>query len=107
MIITLCGSTRFKHEFQSCNSRLTLQGHIVLSVGVFAHADNIILSKGEKQMLDKIHRDKIDLSDAIYVINKQGYIGTSTKSEINYALLHGKQVLVYDKLNYRVKDFTN
>jgi len=105
MIITLCGSTRFKKEFEDIIMKLTLEGHIVISVEVFGHSDNITLSKGQKEMLDKIHRDKIDLSDAILVINKDGYIGNSTKSEINYALSNNKQILFYDDKNYKVKDF--
>ena len=105
MIITLCGSTKFKNEFEECNKLLTLEGHVVLSVGVFGHSDNIEFSKGQKEMLDKIHKDKIDLSDTIYVINKDGYIGNSTKSEIVYALNHNKQILFYEKRDYKVKDF--
>ena len=56
-------------------------------------------------MLDKIHKDKIDLSDAIFVLNIGGYIGNSTKSEIIYALNHNKKVLFHEDRNYKVKDF--
>lgn len=41
-------------------------------------------------MLDEMHKHKIDLSDAICIINKNGYIGQSTQSEIDYAKKHGK-----------------
>ena len=44
-------------------------------------------------MLDDIHKRKIDMADAIYVINRDGYIGSSTKSEIEYAKQHGKQII--------------
>ncbi|WP_330387356.1 hypothetical protein [Butyrivibrio sp. INlla16] len=80
--------------------RLTLQGNIVISVGLFGHSgDNEVwenMDEGTqtktKEMLDDIHKRKIDMSDGIYVINVGGYIGSSTKSEIAYALEHGKTV---------------
>lgn len=87
-IITLCGSTRFKEEFEKVQRELTLQGIIVLSVGLFSHAEENgeeWATDGTKQMLDDLHKRKIDMSDEIYVINKNGYIGSSTKSEIEYA----------------------
>ena len=47
-------------------------------------------------MLDDIHKRKIDMADAIYVINRGGYIGESTKSEIKYALEHNKPVMLME-----------
>ena len=92
-IITLCGSTKFKDEFFEAQKSLTLKGYIVISVGLFGHAgDNEVWSEGTKEMLDDMHKRKIDLADEIFVINKNGYIGHSTKSEIEYAILHGKKV---------------
>lgn len=91
MIITLCGSTRFKDDFERVNRELTLANNIVISVGCFGHAGDIFTEE-QKIMLDEIHKRKIDLSDAIYVINKNGYIGDSTKNEIQYAQNHGKQI---------------
>lgn len=84
-IITLCGSTKFKEDFERVNRELTLMGFIVLSVGVFGHAENDLISDDEKVDLDILHKRKIKMSDAIYVINKDGYIGDSTKSEIIFA----------------------
>ena len=92
MIITLCGSTRFKDEFLEVQKQLTLQGHIVLSVGLFAHADGIELSTEEKIRLDNLHKQKIDMSDGIYVINVDNYIGESTYSEIDWARRHQKSI---------------
>ena len=83
-VITLCGSTRFKEDFERVNRELTLQGNIVISVGCFGHSGDVF-SEADKIMLDDIHKRKIDMADAIYVINKNGYIGESTKSEIKYA----------------------
>jgi len=94
-VITLCGSTRFKEDFERVNRELTLAGNIVISVGCFGHAGDAFTEE-EKIMLDDIHKRKIDMADAIYVINKNGYIGESTKSEIKYALEHGKQVMLME-----------
>lgn len=93
-VITLCGSTRFKEQFLEAQKRLTLEGNIVISVGLFGHSgDDEVWSEGTKEMLDDMHKRKIDMADAIYVINVGGHIGSSTKSEIEYALNQGKQVL--------------
>ena len=91
-VITLCGSTRFKDDFERINRELTLMGNIVISVGCFGHSGDTITEE-QKVMLDDIHKCKIDMADAIYVINKDGYIGASTRSEIKYAIAHGKQVI--------------
>lgn len=99
-VITLCGSTRFKDEFLEAQKRLTLEGNIVISVGLFGHSgDNEVWENMEegtltrmKEMLDDMHKRKIDMADEIYVINVGGYIGTSTKSEIEYAEATGKAV---------------
>ena len=94
-VITLCGSTRFKEDFERVNRELTLMGNIVISVGCFGHTD-IPPTEEQKIMLDDIHKRKIDMADAIYVINKDGYIGNSTRSEIKYAIAHGKQVILME-----------
>jgi hypothetical protein len=91
-VITLCGSTRFKEDFERVNRDLTLLGNIVISVGAFGHAGDTFTEE-QKVMLDDIHKRKIDMADAIYVINKDGYIGSSTRSEIQYALRTGKQII--------------
>ena len=94
-VITLCGSARFKDEFLKVEKLLTLEGNIVISIGFFGHADGEfenVITPEIKVMLDDIHKRKIDMSDEIYVINKNGYIGESTKSEIEYALMTGKKV---------------
>ncbi len=96
-VITLCGSTRFKEDFERVNRELTLQGNIVISVGCFGHSGDIF-SEADKIMLDDIHKRKIDMADAIYVINKGGYIGSSTKNEIQYAYEHGKDVIFMEQV---------
>lgn len=92
-VITLCGSTRFKDEFIEVQKRLTLEGNIVISVGLFGHSgDEEVWAEGTKEMLDDMHKRKIDMADEIFVINKGGYIGSSTRSEIEYAKTTGKAV---------------
>ena len=92
-VITLCGSTRFKDQFLEAQKRLTLEGNIVISVGLFGHSgDDEVWTEGTKEMLDDMHKRKIDMADAIYVINVDGYIGESTRSEIEYAKRNGKEV---------------
>ena len=103
-VITLCGSTRFKEEFLSVQKQLTLDGNIVISVGLFGHSgDNEVwenMDEGTltrtKEMLDDMHKAKIDMADEIFVINVGGYIGDSTRSEIQYAKMHGKKVNYFE-----------
>lgn len=92
-IVTLCGSTKFKDDFMREQKRLSLEGYIVISVGMFGHSgDNEVWTDNVKEMLDDMHKRKIDLSDEIFVINKGGYIGESTRSEIEYAIKTNKLV---------------
>ncbi len=91
-IITLCGSTKFKNKFEEINRNFTLLGKIILQPGCFAHADNIIITDEQKENLDLLHKEKILMSDCIYVVNKNNYIGSSTQSEIDFAHKHNKPV---------------
>lgn len=92
-IITLCGSTKFKEQFIAEQKRLTLEGNIVISVGLFGHSgDHEAWAEETKEMLDEMHKRKIDLADEIFVINVGNYIGSSTKSEIDYANKTNKPV---------------
>ncbi len=92
-VITLCGSTRFKDAYLEAQKRLTLAGNIVISVGLFGHSgDDEVWTEGTKEMLDDMHKRKIDMADGIYVINVGGYIGQSTRSEIEYARSKGKTI---------------
>ena len=105
-VITLCGSTRFKDQFMEAQKKLTLEGNIVISVGLFGHAgDNEVwenMDEGTltrtKEMLDDMHKRKIDMADEIFVINVGGYIGSSTRSEIEYAQSTGKTVRYLEEL---------
>ena len=99
-VVTLCGSTRFKDAFLVAQKQLTLEGNIVISVGLFGHSgDREVWETMEegtltktKEMLDDMHKRKIDMADEIFVINVGGYIGESTRSEIAYARAHKKRI---------------
>lgn len=98
-IVVLCGSTRFYDEFQAANYRLTMAGVIVLSVGFYPHAsaehghgEGVGHDSDQKVALDELHKRKIDLADAVHVLNVGGYIGESTRSEIAYAQAAGKPI---------------
>lgn len=129
MIITLCGSTRFRDDFHRVNALLSLHGHLVISVGLFGHADGCltcghpaeehfhpnprslagdagrgrcchvnedgtelcrcpayrVLDEAEKNRLDALHLRKIELADAVFVVNPGAYIGDSTAREVVHA----------------------
>lgn len=84
-IVTLCGSTRFKKEFEEIEKQLTLRSYIVLTVGFFEKIEGIELSSTDIIQLNALHMEKIRLSGSIFVINKDGYIGDQTRQEIEYA----------------------
>lgn len=99
MRITLCGSTRFKIEFDEWNHKLALSGHTVYSLSLFAREEkdvgkegNLTISEEEKTTLDLVHLNKILNSDAIVVIDVDGYTGFSTKREIQWARMQDKRV---------------
>lgn len=91
-IITLCGSIKFKDEFMRVQEKLTLDGNIVLTPNFFNNIKKEDIDEKTKKMLDKMHKQKIDMSNEIYVINVSGYIGESTKSEIEYAKEKEKRI---------------
>ncbi len=94
-IVCLCGSTRFMDAFFEAGWNLTLDGCIVLSVGVCKHAKDHgaeALGGDVAERLDYLHFAKIDMADEVLVLNVGGYIGSSTRREIGYARLIGKPV---------------
>ena len=91
-IITLCGSIKFKDEFMKVQEKLTLDGNIVLTPNFFNSIKKENIDEKTKKMLYEMHKQKIDMSDEVYVINVGGYIGESTKSEIEYAKEKGKRI---------------
>jgi len=117
-VVCLCGSTRFYEAFQKANYNLTMSGDIVLTVGhypnakvskqtvtvdgcmgpqevvvdVVTHGETIGCTPEQKIALDELHKRKIDLADSILVLNVGGYIGDSTRSEIEYARSTNKRI---------------
>ena len=92
-VVTLCRSSRFRDAFAESQKRLTLEGNIVLSLGLFAlSGDEEVFRPGAREMLADMHKRKIDMADEIFVINVGGYIGNRTRSEIEYAKETGKAI---------------
>lgn len=100
-VVCLCGSTRFVDTFNEWRKRLTLEGKIVVSI-------ELVLPQSEredpqhnnyqvKKMLDELHLRKIDIADEVMILNVNGYIGESTRNELNYALSKGKRVTYLEK----------
>ena len=98
MIVTICGSSKFKDEIMKMARDFTLQGHIVLMPCVFEHADNEELTPEDKMRLDNLHREKINMSDAIFVVNKDQYIGESTFGEIDWADRMQKKIYFLEEI---------
>ncbi|WP_078380694.1 hypothetical protein [Sutcliffiella halmapala] len=96
-VITLCGSTKFKKQFREAEATLTYQGNIVLSLGFFDQSENIILSKEQEVLFEQMHFRKIDMSDEIFVIDVDKYIGKSTRNEIEYAKRKDKVIRYYSE----------
>lgn len=94
-IVCLCGSTRFMDKFFEVGWDFTLKGYIVLSVGVCKHATDHggeALGQEVADKLDELHLRKIALADEVYILNVNGYIGDSTRKEIEYARSIGKPI---------------
>jgi hypothetical protein len=91
-IVTLCGSTRFKDAFEKANRDETLKGNVVLSVGMFGHQEGLDMNGPVKAKLDRLHLYKISISDEVLVLDVNGYVGESTRNEINYATSIGRHI---------------
>jgi hypothetical protein len=92
-IITICGSLKFKSEMIAVAEKLELQENAVITPIYPTNSNKDAYTDEQVDILDKMHKEKIKISDAIYVVNAGGYIGTSTKSEIEYAKSLGKEIL--------------
>lgn len=97
-IITVCGSYKFKKEMTEITEKMTLKGNCMITPNELAKTDKESYTKDEILMIDKMHKEKIKISDAILVVNVNGYIGNSTKSEIEYAKSLNKEILYYTDL---------
>lgn len=97
-VITVCGSYKFKKEMVEITEKMTLEGNCMLTPNELVKSDKISYTEEEYLMIDKMHKEKIKLSDAILVVNVNGYIGNSTNSEIKYAKSLNKEILYYTDL---------
>ena len=105
MIICLCGSTKFKESFEKLGAILSLEGHIVLSPGIFAHADNITLPSNAESRLLNSSKNKINMADEVYFITGENeYIGTTGYQEICYARKLNKPITYFsnEKINHYI-----
>lgn len=98
-VVCLCGSTRFGDAFREANFQETMAGRIILTIGCDIRSDDDLFGKltpaemGRiKANLDELHLRKIDLADEVLILNVGGYIGESTRRELEYARTHGKRV---------------
>jgi len=91
-VVTICGSLKFWDKIQEISERLELENEYVV-IGIVTHVIDRDLTESEKELLGELHRTKIDLSDAIFVVNVGGYIGESVKNEIEYAKEKGKEII--------------
>ena len=110
VIVCLCGSTRFREAFKKANTRETLKGRIVLSIGCDTRSfeESLLNLAGAelrklKAGLDRLHLQKIDLADEVLILNVGGYIGESTQSELDYARAKGKHVRFLEEVKYETR----
>ncbi len=96
-VVTLCGSVRFWDKMQEINEKLALENEYVV-IGLTPCVTNRNFTEHDKELLGELHRIKIDLSDAIFVVNVDGYIGESTRGEIEYAKQNGKQIMYLESI---------
>jgi len=105
--VTLCGSTKFKYDFEAIERAFSLAGAIVISVGLFGHADKeyeSVITTDVKSMLDDVHKQKIDMADLVVVVHSD-YIGESTQNEINYARSQDKPIVkINGDWSYQLSD---
>ena len=99
-IVVLCGSTRFPEAWAKARYDLTLAGEIVLTIGCDTKSDEGLgITNEEKIALDELHKRKIDLADRVLVLNVSGYVGDSTRSEIDYATANNKPISYLEALD--------
>ena len=96
-IITLCGSLKFQKEMMIVAEKIALEGNCIFTP-VYTVIENCERTEEQLKKLKEAHFKKIELSDAILVINKNNYIGDSTKLEIEYAKKIKKEIMYYTDL---------
>lgn len=102
MKITLCGSLKFEKVFHEWNEKLTLAGHTVYCCPSSHAGVKDWYTEAQKQTLDLVHLSKIEESDAIFVLNVGGYVGESTRREIEWARIRQKKILALENLDIAI-----
>ncbi len=97
-VITVCGSLRFMKEIMAISEKMELQGNCMIAPIYPTNPNKDAYTEDEATMLDKMHQEKIRLSDAILVVNINNYIGKSTQGEIEFAKTLGKEIIYYTDL---------
>ena len=95
-VITICGSLKFHKEMMIVAENLALKGNCVLTP-VYPISEKLEKTEEQLEKLKEAHFKRIELSDAIYVINKDNYIGKSTELEIEYAQKLGKEIIYLER----------
>ena len=96
-VVTICSSLRFWDKIQEISERLELENGYAV-IGIIPHVMDRALTESEKELMGQLHRAKIDVSDGIFVVNVDGYIGESVKAEIAYAKARGKELLYLESI---------
>lgn len=97
-IITVCGSYKFKKEMMEITEKMALKGNCMITPIELTKKSKDAYTEDELLLFGKMHKEKIKVSDAILVVNVDNYIGSSTKSEIEYAKSLNKEILYYTDL---------
>lgn len=97
-IITVCGSYKFKNEMMEITEKMALQGNCMITPIELTRPDKDAYTEEEVLLLAEMHKEKIKISNAILVVDVNGYIGNSTNNEIKYAKLLNKEIIYYTDL---------
>ena len=93
-VVTLCGSMKFAKQMQEIAMELEVKHGYCVIIPIWA--DNVQPSEKEIEKLAQAHFKKIDISDAIYIVNIGGYIGDAVSKELRYAKEHNKAILYHE-----------
>lgn len=96
-VIALCGNYKYKKEILQEQTKLALAGNVVIMPAVFNKADEN-LNNAERLTAQMLNYQKIEMSDEVYIINKNGYLDESIKLEIQYAAILKKPITYMEKI---------
>ena len=96
-IVTLCGSLKFENEMMIIAEKMALEGYCILTP-VYPVLENVERTEEQLMKFKEEHFKRIELSDAILVVNVNNYIGNSTNLEIEYAKKLEKEIIYYTDL---------